>query len=110
MRFIPPSVIAAMEERKLGTPTLLELKAKVEAAGYQFGKIIKGEYVAMYPSGYTGEDGKEHSCWMTWHATKTEKATHIPKNFDTETFKPLDEADLSRLPENSILHRSKNLV
>jgi len=88
-----------MEARKraIGTPTLLELKAKVEAAGYQFGKIIKGEYVVTNPSGYIGEDGKEHSCWMTWHATKTEKATHIPKEFDVETFKPLTEADQFRL-------------
>lgn len=95
MKRLPPNVLAALKAKQLevGTPTLLELKAKVEAAGFEFGPIIKGEYVNMYPTGYTNEAGEDRQCWMTWHPTKTEKATHTPKNFDTKTFQPLTEDD-----------------
>ena len=73
---IPPSMQAqiAAKLKEIGTPTISELKAKVEAAGFVFGTIIKGEFVHTYPAGYTDAAGVDRKCWMTWHPTKTEKA------------------------------------
>lgn len=79
--------------KELGTPTMSELQEKVEARGFHFGKPIKNEFVNMYPTGYVDKAGENRKCWMTWHPTKTEKATHIPKQFDTITFRPLLEDD-----------------
>ena len=76
-----PSRYAAFEEKmrkaqlekmkEIGTPSMAELQAKVEAAGYVFGKAIKNEFVNMYPTGYVDKAGENRKCWMTWHPTKT---------------------------------------
>jgi hypothetical protein len=72
---------------------LTQLKTAVIAAGFPFGKTISREYVTEYPVGYVNEAGENRKAWATWHPTKTEKATHIPQFFDTQTFKPLQESD-----------------
>lgn len=72
---------------------IAELKTAVEDAGYEFGKSIPREEVTFWPVRYTDNAGDNRKAWVTWHPTKTEKGTHTPRHFDTQTLKPLTKDD-----------------